>query len=409
MALKDQNPAALSQLQRIDWSVDWIKQLKGQVWGLIQNGGGGGGGTQNLQSVLGYGNTALFQLISLLANGNSELTVSNTDNPSILLRSENGTNGINFFVDDTFTQVIFFNENIGTKLSLEPSGPILTSERVKIPVDTAFPLGESGILLLSDLLGRDNGIATLDGSGLIPSEQLPYSVAEYKGTWNAATNIPALSDTMIPAPNNGDFYVVSVGATRDLGSGPITFIAGNVVIFNGTLGIWQQAGGLAGTVTNVSSANNIWATVANGSTTPSITIVAAPMLKRADASQILINNVEFTGASNITLDQVINPQTGTTYGFVLADNQKLVTANNSSSQTYTVPTTTAQAFPVGAQIDLIQLGTGNVTFAAATNVTLRSKGNFKTVNGAYTGVTLKKISNTGPGGEGEWVLMGNLI
>ena len=40
---------------------------------------------------------------------------------------------------------------------------------------------------------------------------------------------------------------------------------------------------------------------------------------------------------------------------------------------------------------------------------MRSKGNFRTVNGQYTGVTLKKISNTGPGGQGEWVLMGNLI
>lgn len=409
MALKDQNPAALNQIQRIDWSVDWIKQLKGQVWGLIQNGGGGGGGTQNLQSVLSYGNSALFEFISLLANSNSQLTISNIDNPSILLRSENGTNGINFFVDDTFTQVIFFNEDIGTKLSLEPSGPILSTERVKIPVDTTFPLGDTGILLLSDFLGQPNGISTLDGSGLVPSDQLPYSVAEYKGTWNAATNTPALSDTSVPLPNNGDFYVVSVGATRNLGSGPITFIAGNVVIFNGTLGIWQQAGGLAGTVTSVTSANNIWATVADTNTTPKITIQAAPMLKRADASQILINNVEFNGSQNVTLDQQLNPQTGTTYSFVVSDNQKLVTASNILPQTYTIPTHSSQPFPVGAQIDLIQLGSGNVTFAAATNVTLRSKGNFKTVNGAYTGVTLKKISNTGPGGEGEWVLMGNLI
>jgi hypothetical protein len=270
-------------------------------------------------------------------------------------------------------------------------------------------LGESGVVLLSQLLASPSGIATLDGSGLIPSGQLPYSVAEYKGTWNAATNTPAISDTSVPLPNNGDFYVVSIGATRDLGSGNITFIAGNVVIFNGTLGIWQQAGGLAGTVTNVSSANSIWATVANGSTTPAITIVAAPMLKRADASPILINNVAFDGATNITLDQDINPQTGTTYSFVVGDNQKLVTAtNNTVAQTYTVPTTASQAFPVGAQIDLIQLGTFNVTFAAAAGVTILSKGNLKTVNGQYTGVTLKKISNTGTAGQGDWVLMGNL-
>jgi hypothetical protein len=400
MALKDQNPAALSQLQRIDWSVDWINQLKGQVWGIIQNGGGGGG-TQNLESVLAYGNSAFNQSIILEGNDYSQITISGApDSSYVEIISPDSTNGLFLFVNDTYNYIQFVND--GNRLQLQAEGPVTSDKTVEIPI-------RSGTILLDDLLGVANGIATLDGSGLIPSGQLPYSVAEYKGTWNAATNTPAISDTSVPLPNNGDFYVVSVGATRDLGSGNITFIAGNVVIFNSTLGIWQQAGGLAGTVTNVSSANSIWATVANGSTTPAITIVAAPMLKRADASPILINNVAFDGATNITLDQAINPQTGTTYSFVVGDNQKLVTAtNNTVAQTYTVPTTASQAFPVGAQIDLIQLGTFNVTFAAAAGVTILSKGNLKTVNGQYTGVTLKKISNTGTAGQGDWVLMGNL-
>lgn len=403
MALKDQNPAALSQIQRIDWSVDWINQLKGQVWGLIQNGGGGGGGTQDLQSVLNYGNTASAQTIVLFVGDNNKASIgADGDSAVTQLVSYDGTNSVRLQADDQDCYLVFTNENINKRLRLEPAGPITEPTLIKIPI-------REGNILLDDLLAQPNGIATLDNSGLIPSGQLPYSVAEYKGTWNAATNTPSLSDTSIPLPNNADFYVVSVGATRNLGSGPITFIAGNVVIFNSTLGIWQQAGGLAGTVTEVTSANTIWATVANTNTTPAITIVAAPMLKRADASPILINNVAFNGATDITLDQAINAQTGTTYTFKKEDDQKLVTAFNALAQTYTIPTHSAEPIPAGGQIDIIQLGVANVTFNVATNVTLHSKGNSRTINGQYTGVTLKKISTTGPNGEGEWVLMGNLI
>jgi hypothetical protein len=41
MALRDQNPKNLAFASKVDWSVAWIEILKGQVWGLEQNGGGG--------------------------------------------------------------------------------------------------------------------------------------------------------------------------------------------------------------------------------------------------------------------------------------------------------------------------------------------------------------------------------
>jgi hypothetical protein len=61
--------------------------------------------------------------------------------------------------------------------------------------------------------------------------------AAYKGAWNASSNTPTLADG---TGANGDFYRVSVSGTQNLGSGNISFTAGNLVIYNGS--IWQQAG-----------------------------------------------------------------------------------------------------------------------------------------------------------------------
>ena len=65
-----------------------------------------------------------------------------------------------------------------------------------------------------------------------------------------------------------------------------------------------------------------------------------------------------------------NAQTGTTYTFVLADaDNKLVTASNGSAQTYSIPTNASVAFPIGTQINLIQIGAGQVTVNAVTSGT----------------------------------------
>ena len=84
--------------------------------------------------------------------------------------------------------------------------------------------------------GAANGVATLDGSGLLPASQLPISAMEYKGTWAASTNTPTLSDGV---GNTGDVYVASDAGTVDFGSGNITFAAGDWVIYNGT--VWQKS------------------------------------------------------------------------------------------------------------------------------------------------------------------------
>lgn len=79
------------------------------------------------------------------------------------------------------------------------------------------------------------GVATLDASGKVPSSQLPAGAAIDKGNWNATTNTPTLADGVGTA---GWIYYVEVGGTQNLGSGSITFVAGDYVAYNGS--IWQK-------------------------------------------------------------------------------------------------------------------------------------------------------------------------
>jgi hypothetical protein len=76
------------------------------------------------------------------------------------------------------------------------------------------------------------------------------------------------------------------------------------------------------------------------------------------------------GTTSASAALAFNAQTGTTYTFVLADaDNKLVTASNASAQTYSIPTNATTAFPIGTQINIIQIGAGQVTVQAASSGT----------------------------------------
>jgi hypothetical protein len=67
----------------------------------------------------------------------------------------------------------------------------------------------------------------------------------------------------------------------------------------------------------------------------------------------------------------INAQTGTTYTLVSGDLNKLVTASNASSITITIP---PSVFSANDVINIQQIGTGQVTFAQGSGVTITSTG-----------------------------------
>ena len=94
---------------------------------------------------------------------------------------------------------------------------------------------DSSVVQFKSEKGASNGYASLDSNGKVPTSQLPSSVFEYKGAWDASTNDPTLADG---TGNAGDTYRTSVAGTQDLGSGSITFAVGDLVLYDGS--VWQK-------------------------------------------------------------------------------------------------------------------------------------------------------------------------
>jgi hypothetical protein len=70
--------------------------------------------------------------------------------------------------------------------------------------------------------------------------------------------------------------------------------------------------------------------------------------------------------------------------------------------TVTVPPDITYSFPVGAQIVVVQLGVGQVTFTAGAGVTIYSEGNKKITKAQYATASLIKLAAD------TWLLSGNL-
>ena len=130
----------------------------------------------------------------------------------------------------------------------------------------------------------------------------------------------------------------------------------------------------------------------NNSTVTGATITS-PTITGGSITGATINNA----AWNLSL----NTQTGTAYTLALADNGKLVTLDNASSITVTIPANSSVAFPVGAQVNLARFGTGAVAVTGVTGVTVNGTPtlNFRA---RWSSATAIKVATD------TWLLVGDL-
>jgi hypothetical protein len=133
--------------------------------------------------------------------------------------------------------------------------------------------------------------------------------------------------------------------------------------------------------TNIPESGDISAVVAGtglsgGGTSGSVTLaINTAVTADLTTAQTLTNKTLTTPTLTSPLINVgINAQTGTTYTTVLADNGKLVTQTNGSPITTTIPPNSSVAYPIGAQINVVRLGAGTLTFAQGAGVTIVSTG-----------------------------------
>jgi hypothetical protein len=115
------------------------------------------------------------------------------------------------------------------------------------------------------------------------------------------------------------------------------------------------------------------------------------------------------GTVSPTTALTIDAKTGTTYTFVLTDaNNELITASNASAQTYSIPTNANVAFPIGAQINIIQIGAGQVTINAVTSGTTTVLSSGATAASPklrvqYSAATLVKVATD------AWYVIGDVV
>jgi len=112
--------------------------------------------------------------------------------------------------------------------------------------------------------------------------------------------------------------------------------------------------------------------LSGGGTSGAVSLAIDSTVATLTGSQTLTNKtltapVINGGLINLTL----NAQTGTTYTLVAADSGKLVTLANAGAITLTIPPAT---YAVGEQINIVQTGVGQVTFAQGSGVTIVSTG-----------------------------------
>jgi hypothetical protein len=142
--------------------------------------------------------------------------------------------------------------------------------------------------------------------------------------------------------------------------------------------------GALGTVTSITAGTGLsggtitsTGTIAIDSTVATLTGTQTLTNKTIDAaSNTLTGVVTLTGTQTLTnktlTDAKINlgfDAETASYTAVLANNSQVVTMDVGSANTFSIPTNASVAFPIGTQINVLQIGTGQTTIQAVTSGT----------------------------------------
>ena len=233
--------------------------------------------------------------------------------------------------------------------------------------------------------GNANGYASLDSGGKVPVAQLPNSIMEYQGTWNASTNSPTLADG---TGSTGDVYRVGTAGSANLGSGSISFVVGDYCTYNGT--IWQKAdttdavssvAGKTGDVTLLVSDITASTSLALGVGTVELGHATDTTLSRSAAGVLAVEGVDVvtTSATQTLTNKTATNPTITNYtesvvaiGTVTTSNTLSLTSGTvqtatltaSTACTFTMPTATAGKSFVLLLKQAASTGNGTATFTS---------------------------------------------
>jgi hypothetical protein len=140
---------------------------------------------------------------------------------------------------------------------------------------------------------------------------------------------------------------------------------GKVKIGNGSTA-WNSLSYIgAGTVTSITAGTGL----SGGTITTSGTIAIDSTVATLTGTQTLTNKTLTTPTlDDPKINLAFDAETAS-YTAVLANNGQVVTMNNASANNFSIPTNASVAFPIGTQINVIQIGAGQTTIQAVTSGT----------------------------------------
>ncbi len=182
-------------------------------------------------------------------------------------------------------------------------------------------------------------------------------VAADAGTAISMSNASATTITV----NTGLFAAGDIVTIVNLGAGVCTITAGTATVAtSGSLALAQNQGGVLRFTSASAAIFFQFATPASGDIEGVTTGTDSGLSGGASSGTVALRlKLEF------------DAETGTTYTLVAANLNQLVTLNNASAITLTVP---PSVFSAGDVINIAQIGAGQVTLAQGAGVTIQSTG-----------------------------------
>jgi hypothetical protein len=238
------------------------------------------------------------------------------------------------------------------------------------------------MLATTDIIGAANGVAELDGTGKVPSSQLPSYVDDVLEYANL---------TAFPVTGESDKIYIAIDTSKSYRWGGSVYVRLDDSVALGETNTTAYRGDRGKIAYDHSQSTGN----PHGATTNDISDYTNKRYV-TDAQLTVIGNTSGTNTGdqdlsgyatkNLTLDRKT-----ASYTLVSGDNNKLIEYNSATPVNNTI---NSGVFTAGNQILVSQYGAGQVTFVAGSGVTLRSPSGKLKLTGQYSLATIICISAT---------------